>query len=97
MTVHVEEHLWITMSDGTRDQLYLSLRLASLERYLEENEPLPFILDDLLVNFDDIRAAETMKVLGEFAKKTQVLFFTHHRSFVNLAEKTIPQSKKLLL
>ncbi len=76
------------MSDGTLDQLYLSLRLASLEKYLEEKEPLPFILDDLLVNFDDIRAAETLKVLGEFAQKTQVLFFTHHRSMLELADKT---------
>ena len=76
------------MSDGTLDQLYLALRLASLEKYLEEKEPLPFILDDLLVNFDDVRAAETLKVLGEFAQKTQVLFFTHHRSLLDLADKT---------
>ncbi len=78
------------MSDGTLDQLYLSLRLASLERYLEHSEPLPFILDDLLVNFDRLRAAETLKVLGEFASKTQVLFFTHHESFVELARETLP-------
>lgn len=79
------------MSDGTLDQLYLSLRLASLQRYLEQHEPLPFILDDLLVNFDDIRAAETLKVLAEFASKTQVLFFTHHRSLLDL-EKHHPES-----
>ncbi len=29
------------MSDGTCDQLYQSLRLASLEKHLQENEPLP--------------------------------------------------------
>lgn len=85
------------MSDGTLDQLFLGLRLASLERYLAQNEPLPFILDDLLVNFDDVRAAETMKVLGEFARKTQVLFFTHHLSLVELAERVIPQVNKVTL
>ncbi|NLJ76772.1 MAG: AAA family ATPase [Peptococcaceae bacterium] len=85
------------MSDGTLDQLFLSLRLASLGRYLAKNEPLPFILDDLLVNFDDVRAAETMKVLGEFARKTQVLFFTHHLSLVELAERVIPQVNKVIL
>ncbi|MEG3071539.1 MAG: hypothetical protein RQM92_12550 [Candidatus Syntrophopropionicum ammoniitolerans] len=73
------------------------MRLASLERYLAQNEPLPFILDDLLVNFDDVRAAETMKVLGEFARKTQVLFFTHHLSLVELAERVIPQVNKVTL
>ena len=78
------------MSDGTLDQLYLSLRLASLGRYLDGNEPLPFILDDLLVNFDHARAAETLKVLVELAQHTQVLFFTHHSSLVSLAKKTTP-------
>jgi uncharacterized protein YhaN len=85
------------MSEGTRDQLYLSLRLASLENYLEQNEPLPFILDDLLVNFDDKRAAETLKVLGKFAEKTQILFFTHHTSLVELAKQTITGSNIIYL
>lgn len=85
------------MSDGTLDQLYLSLRLASLEKYLEQNEPLPVILDDLLVNFDDRRSAETLQVLGEFAQKTQVLFFTHHQSLVDLAREVVPRSKIISL
>jgi uncharacterized protein YhaN len=32
------------MSDGTCDQLYLALRLASLETYLTTREPIPFIV-----------------------------------------------------
>lgn len=66
------------MSDGTRDQLYLALRLATLERYLAHAEPLPFIVDDILINFDDERSAATLKVLSELSKKTQVILFTHH-------------------
>lgn len=85
------------MSDGTLDQLYLALRLASLEKYLEEKEPLPFILDDLLVNFDDIRTAETLKVLEEFAQKTQVLFFTHHQSLVDLAQNNLKSLEPCVL
>lgn len=75
------------MSDGTADQLYLALRLASLEQYLERNEPLPFIVDDILLRFDDERALATLDVLADLADKTQVLFFTHHRHLVALAEK----------
>ena len=41
------------MSDGTRDQLYLSLRLSCLEKILDDQEPLPFIVDDILINFDN--------------------------------------------
>ncbi len=73
------------MSQGTRDQLFLSLRLAAIEQHLDGREPMPVIIDDLLVQFDDDRALATMQVLAELSRKTQVLFFTHHRHLVNLA------------
>ncbi len=73
------------MSDGTADQLYLALRLASLEQYLDKNEPLPFVVDDILLRFDDDRALATLKVLADLSSKTQVLFFTHHQHLVELA------------
>ena len=77
------------MSDGTRDQLYLALRLATIEQQLERAEPLPLIVDDLLINFDDRRAAAGFKALAEIAETTQVIFFTHHRHLVELAQKTL--------
>jgi len=73
------------MSSGTRDQLYLALRLASLERRIAGHEPMPFILDDILVNADDARAKAALKILGELAAKTQVILFTHHRRIVDEA------------
>lgn len=78
------------MSDGSRDQLYLALRLATLERYLEKNPPLPFVVDDILVNFDDARSAATLKALAQLSAKTQVIFFTHHCHLVDLARKVVP-------
>ena len=74
------------MSDGTCDQLYLSLRLASLEQRLLASEPIPLILDDILINFDDDRSRAALKVLANFSKKTQIIFFTHHRHLVEIAE-----------
>ncbi len=68
------------MSDGTRDQLFLSFRLASLAHYCAHAEPLPFIVDDILVHFDDARAAASMSMLALFAKTTQVILLTHHQS-----------------
>jgi len=73
------------MSSGTRDQLYLALRLAAVERATEKGEPLPFIVDDILVNFDDERSKATLEVLAELARKTQVLVFSHHQGVVELA------------
>lgn len=79
------------MSEGTTDQLYLALRLASLEAYLEQNEPMPFIVDDILIKFDDDRSRAALKLLGELSTKTQVVFFTHHRHLVNLAQSCLDQ------
>jgi uncharacterized protein YhaN len=73
------------MSDGTADQLYLALRLAGLEHYLNENEPMPFIVDDILIKFDNNRAGAALQALAEISAKTQVIFFTHHRHLVELA------------
>lgn len=74
------------MSEGTRDQLYLSLRLATIEQRGEDAEPFPFIADDLLVHFDRERAMATLRVLAEFGQKNQVLLFTHLDRDRELAE-----------
>jgi uncharacterized protein YhaN len=80
------------MSDGTADQLYLVLRLAGLEHYLAANEPMPFIVDDILIKFDNARAAAALQALAELSKKTQVIFLTHHRHLVELAAKSVSGS-----
>jgi uncharacterized protein YhaN len=76
------------LSTGTRDQLYLALRLASIRHLATQREPLPLILDDILVHFDDERARAALVTLADFAATTpvQVLFFTHHQRLCELAE-----------
>lgn len=78
------------MSDGTADQLYLALRLAALDLYFQTRARVPLVLDDLLINFDDARAAATLEILGELAQETQVILFTHHRHLCDLATEHIP-------
>jgi uncharacterized protein YhaN len=77
------------MSDGSADQLYLAIRLASLEAYLEKNEALPFIVDDILIKFDDHRATATLQALAKLSEKTQIIFFTHHHHLVELAKSNL--------
>jgi len=79
------------MSSGTRDQLYLALRLASLEKRREMGETMPFIVDDILVNFDDKRARATLEALAGLAVKTQVILFTHHE---RIAEEAREMAKR---
>ncbi|MDU9050040.1 MAG: AAA family ATPase [Candidatus Electrothrix sp. Rat3] len=74
------------MSDGSRDQLYLALRLATLEQHLSKGEPMPFVVDDILIGFDDKRTRVCLEVLAELASSTQVLLFTHHRRVIELAK-----------
>lgn len=73
------------MSSGTRDQLFLALRLATLEWRLAGSEPMPFIVDDILINFDDDRSRATLTVLADLARRNQVILFTHHRRIVDEA------------
>ena len=77
------------MSEGTCDQLYLALRLASLEQCLATREPVPLVIDDLLINFDNARATATLEVLARLAGRTQVILFTHHLHLLELAGGTL--------
>jgi len=74
------------MSTGTRDQLYLALRLATLDHYVETSESLPFIVDDILIQFDDDRSQATLDTLADFSAKAQVILFTHHERVVQDAK-----------
>jgi uncharacterized protein YhaN len=77
------------MSEGTTDQLFLALRLAAVEQSVEAGVCLPFLADDLFVNFDDARAEAGLRVLAELAGKTQVLFFTHHSHLASIAKRVV--------
>jgi uncharacterized protein YhaN len=81
------------LSEGTSYQLYLALRLASLERHLEHNQALPLVLDDVLIHFDDARKAAAFRVLGELAGRVQILFFTHHAHELELAREAVPKGR----
>jgi uncharacterized protein YhaN len=66
---------------------YLALRLAAIEHHVEIVAPCPVIFDDILINSDDSRATAALQVISELAKRTQVLFFTHHRRLAELGIK----------
>ncbi|WP_109476391.1 YhaN family protein [Paraburkholderia sp. C35] len=72
------------MSEGTRDQLYLALRLAALELHCEHGSALPFVADDLFINFDDRRAKAGLRVLAGLATRMQVIFLSHHDHLVDI-------------
>ncbi|MDP4023173.1 AAA family ATPase [Methylobacterium sp. NEAU 140] len=73
------------LSEGTRDQLYLALRLAYLEDYAARAEPAPFIGDDLFSTFDDARTGHGLAALAEIGGAVQPILFTHHRHVAEIA------------
>jgi uncharacterized protein YhaN len=73
------------LSEGTRDQMFLALRVAAIEDYAKAAPPLPFIGDDILQTFDDERALAAMRSLTALSRTTQVVLLSHHRHLLDLA------------
>ena len=77
------------MSEGTRDQLYLALRLSALKLQRERGVDLPVILDDVLMTSDDVRAGCIFKALADFSASGQVIVFTHHHHLCDVARRNV--------
>jgi len=77
------------MSEGTRDQLYLALRLAYIEDYADRTEPVPFIGDDIFQTFDDDRTESGIRAFASTSGVFQPILFTHHLSVVAIARRAL--------
>ena len=70
------------LSRGTREQVFLALRLALVRDLGRHDVTLPIVMDDALVNFDDARARSAARVLVEFLAEQgadrQMLVLTCH-------------------
>ena len=73
------------LSRGATDQLYLALRLAYLEAFSQGNEALPFIGDDIFVEFDAGRTQAGLRTLASMSGSFQTIVFTHHAFVRDLA------------
>ena len=66
------------LSTGIREQVYLALRLAIVEHLDRDDEPLPLLLDEVLVNWDPDRRARVLDLLERLAPFRQIFLFTCH-------------------
>lgn len=78
------------LSDGTRAQLYLALRIAGYHEFTRNNGPVPFVADDIMESFDDDRAGETFALLAKMSLSGQVIYLTHHAHVCDIARKACP-------
>jgi uncharacterized protein YhaN len=86
----------IFLSRGTQEQLYLAMRFALCDA-ASPDHPLPLLLDDLFVHFDEQRLAHTLPVLEELARTRQVLLFTCHPHVAQTIASKIPAARVLKL
>ena len=73
-----EERLTDELSRGTAEQLYLALRFGLVEEFARHAEPLPVVMDDILVNFAADRAARAADAVRDLATRHQVIYLTCH-------------------
>ena len=73
------------LSRGTREAVFIALRLSLAAAYSRRGVTLPLVLDDVLVNFDAVRANNAAKVLRDFASLGhQVIMFTCHEHIMRI-------------
>lgn len=73
------------LSTGSEAQLYLALRIASIQQHLATGSVLPFLGDDLLLGFDKARCAACLDVLADLSTQTQVVLLTHDEGIADIA------------
>lgn len=80
---HVARQHW---SSGMGDQVYLALRLALVDLFSQSVEPLPLILDDILVRFDEKRQAKALALLADLGKKQNIIVLSCQRELLTMAQ-----------
>lgn len=88
------------LSQGAKEQLYLSLRLAHIKNRSLTKRPLPILMDDILVNFDRRRMRNTAEVLNLMVQENlgannnqQILYYTCHERTAEILQEIVPNAK----
>jgi uncharacterized protein YhaN len=84
------------LSRGAAEQVYLAIRLALADE-VETDEPLPMLLDDLFVNFDDMRMDAAAGLLARIVRerRRQLIFLTCHAHTAERLAERLPFAKRV--
>ncbi|OEF96727.1 ATP-binding protein [Desulfuribacillus alkaliarsenatis] len=78
------------LSQGTKEQLYLALRLGFMQQFNNRQIGWPIFMDDLVVNFDRERMLSTMRTISGLSAQHQIFFFTCHEHVIEAFEEIAP-------
>ncbi|MCK5763709.1 MAG: hypothetical protein KAH05_06290, partial [Clostridiales bacterium] len=85
------------ISVGTKNQLYLSFRLALIKYLDQDKEKLPIILDEAFSNWDAERLQPTLKLIDDISKERQVIIFTCKEHNIKYLETYLPDLEKIII
>ena len=85
------------LSTGTREQLYLAIRMAFITHYTEQHEPLPVLMDDCFVNFDDARTRLALQTLLGWKNSVQTILLSCHGRVVQQLADLAPDTPVICL
>ncbi|HYN65104.1 MAG TPA: hypothetical protein VES36_10925, partial [Candidatus Limnocylindrales bacterium] len=85
------------LSEGTREQIYLLLRIAMAQHLVTTDERAPLLLDEVTAQSDSDRKRELLDVLHQLSGERQVVLFTHDDEVVAWAEHALRQPQDRLV
>ncbi len=82
------------LSTGTRDQLYMAIRLAFIQLH-SQDQLAPVIIDDGWLHYDTHRKHRLFELLGRLSKTVQVICFTSDQELLTYANEKNYQVEQL--
>lgn len=77
------------LSEGTREQIYLLLRVAMAQHLVTTDETAPIILDEVTAQCDTERKRRLLEVLHVVSAERQVIMFSHDGEVAAWADRTL--------
>jgi exonuclease SbcC len=85
------------LSEGTREQIYLLLRVAMAQHLVTTGETAPLLLDEVTAQSDSDRKLEFLSVLHELSAERQVILFSHDSDVAEWAARSLHEPQDLLV
>ncbi len=85
------------LSEGTREQVYLLLRVAMAEHLVTTDERAPLLLDEVTAQSDPERKRRILDVLHDLSADRQVILFSHDAEVVEWASRALSEPRDRLV
>ncbi len=78
------------LSAGTKEQIFLLLRVALTEHLVKDGEVVPLLLDEVTAQCDSTRRKALLELLLELSTERQIILFTHETAVFEWGKANLP-------